>query len=87
MHIVIDKASKIILAGYFSEQETTESYYNIYKKDFKNYGLPKLNISDNQNVFSSKNNRDHFGNSVSNTQLQFIFHSLGGNIKRRSVPQ
>ncbi len=87
MHIVIDKASKRILAGYFSEQETTESYYNIYKKAFKHYGLPKLNVSDNRNVFSSKNNRDHFGDSVSNTQLQFIFHSLGVNTKTTSIPQ
>ncbi|WP_342275224.1 hypothetical protein [Spiroplasma endosymbiont of Cantharis lateralis] len=87
LHIVIDKASKRILAGYFSEQETTESYYNIYKKAFKHYGLPKLNVSDNRNVFSSKNNRDHFGDSVSNTQLQFIFHSLGVNTKTTSIPQ
>ncbi|WP_342259029.1 hypothetical protein [Spiroplasma endosymbiont of Dioctria linearis] len=87
LHIVIDKVSKRILAGYFSEQETTESYYNIYKKVFKHYGLPKLNASDNPNVFSSKNNRDHFGDSVSNTQLQFISHSLGVNTKTTSIPQ
>ncbi len=87
LHIVIDKASKRILAGYFSEQETTESYYNIYKKAFKHYGLPKLNVSDNRNVFSSKNNHDHFGDSVSNTQLQFIFHSLGVNTKTTSIPK
>ncbi|WP_342274905.1 hypothetical protein [Spiroplasma endosymbiont of Cantharis lateralis] len=84
--IVIDKSSKRILAGYFSEQETTESCYNIYKKVFKHYGLPKLNVSDNQNVFSSKNNRDHFGDSVSNTQLQVIFHSFGVNKKNNFNP-
>ncbi|WP_339030742.1 hypothetical protein [Spiroplasma endosymbiont of Cantharis nigra] len=69
MHNVIDKHSKRILAAYSSEHETIDSYYNIYKKAFKHYGLPKLNVSDNRNVFSSKNNRKHFGDSVSNTQL------------------
>ncbi len=87
LHIVIDKASKRILAGYFSEQETTESYYNIYKKTLKHYGLPKLNVSNNWDIFSSKNNCGHFGDSVSNTQLQFIFHSLGVNTKTMSIPQ
>ncbi|WP_342259272.1 hypothetical protein [Spiroplasma endosymbiont of Dioctria linearis] len=69
MHIVINETSKRILAGYFNKQETTQSYYSIYKKAFKHYGLPKLNVSDNRNVFSSKNNRDHFCDSVSNTKL------------------
>ncbi len=87
LHIVIDKASKRILLGYFSEQETTESYYNIYKKAFKHYDLTKLNVSDNRNVFSSKNKRDLFGDSVSNTQLQFIFYSLEVNSKTTSIPQ
>lgn len=87
LHIVIDKASKRILAETFSEQETTESYYAIYKQAFKQYGLPNLNVSDNRNVFSSKNNRDHVGNSISNTQLQFIFHALGVRTKTTSIPQ
>ncbi|AHB36462.1 DDE-type integrase/transposase/recombinase [Spiroplasma apis] len=87
LHFVIDKAGKRILVGYFSEQETTESYYKIYKLAFKTYGLPELNVSDNRNVFSSKNNRDLEGNSVSKTQLQFIFHSLGVRKKTTSIPQ
>ncbi len=49
--------------------------------------MPELNVSDNRNVFSSKNNRDLEGNSVSKTQLQFIFHSLGVRTKTTSIPQ
>ncbi|QGS51929.1 ISNCY family transposase [Spiroplasma tabanidicola] len=87
LHIVIDKSTKIILAGHFSEQEKTESYYRVYKETFVNYGIPIKNVTDNRNVFSSKINRDSEGYSESRTQLQFIFHSLKVSTKTTSIPQ
>jgi len=51
LHACIDRATGRITGAYFSEQETTLSYYIVLKQMIMNYGVPMIIVTDNRTSF------------------------------------
>lgn len=55
LHLAVDRATKKILYGWFSYEETTDSYMILLKNIILNYGIPKRIKTDKRNSFSNNN--------------------------------
>ena len=55
LHLVVDKATKKVLAGYFDYEETTKAYLIILMNMIINFGLPQKIKTDKRNSFSINN--------------------------------
>ncbi|QBQ07850.1 ISNCY family transposase [Spiroplasma gladiatoris] len=87
LHGFIDDATGKILALYFDTEETLMGYYNITKKVFLNYGIPKEILTDKRTVFWSPKEKESDLHSDSLTQYGFLCHNLGIKLTTSSVPQ
>lgn len=57
LHLSVDKGTGTFLAGYFGEQETTETYLVVLMAQSKDYGFPKKIKTDRRNSFSINNTK------------------------------
>lgn len=57
LHLAVDKATKKILYGWFSYEETTETYMILLMNIIINYGIPKKIKTDKRSSFSVNNAR------------------------------
>ena len=55
LHLVVDKATKKVLAGYFDYEETTNAYLVVLMNMIINFGIPKRIKTDRRNSFSVNN--------------------------------
>ena len=55
LHLVVDKATKKVLAGYFDYEETTNAYLVVLMNMIINFGIPKRIKTDRRNSFSINN--------------------------------
>lgn len=55
LHLVVDKATKKVLAGYFDYEETTNAYLVVLMNMIINFGIPKRIKTDKRNSFSVNN--------------------------------
>ena len=87
LHAAIDYSSGNVTGAYFSKQETLDSYYNITRQTFINFGIPYKFKTDNRTIFNyflegkSSAERDTF------TQFGFACKTLGIELETTSVPQ
>ena len=52
LHLAIDKATSIIVGGWFDYQETLNGYYHVLYQILTNYGIPYKFFTDNRTVFN-----------------------------------
>ena len=52
LHLAADKATNIIVGGYFDKQETLNGYYHVLYQILIKYGIPYLFRTDNRTVFN-----------------------------------
>ncbi len=57
LHLAVDKATKIVLFGWFEWEETTRTYFILLINIILNYGIPKLIRTDKRGSFSANNNK------------------------------
>ena len=55
LHLVVDKATKKVLSGYFDYEETTDAYLVVLMNMIINFGIPKRIKTDRRNSFSINN--------------------------------
>ena len=55
LHLVIDKATKLVLFGWFDYEETTRAYFILLFNTIYLYGIPKKIRTDCRKVFDSNN--------------------------------
>ena len=57
LHLVVDKATKKVLYGWFDYEETTMAYLVVLMNMILNFGIPKKIKTDKRNSFSVNNSR------------------------------
>lgn len=87
LHGMIDDATGKIIGLYFSKEETLQSYYEITKQMFLNYGLPEEILTDKRTIFWSPKEKESDMHSDSLTQFGFVCNNLGIKLTTTSVPQ
>lgn len=83
LHLVVDKATKKVLAGYFDYEETTNAYLVILMNMIINFGIPKRIKTDRRNSFSinnaksskSKLNITQFGRICEDLEIELLCNS------------
>ena len=83
LHLVVDKASKKVLAGYFDYEETTNAYLVVLMNMIINFGIPKRIKTDRRNSFSinnaksskSKLNITQFGRICEDLEIELLCNS------------
>ncbi len=55
LHLVVDKATKKVLFGWFEYEEITRGYYVLLLNMIINYGIPQKIKADNRSTFSANN--------------------------------
>ena len=83
LHLVVDKASKKVLAGYFDYEETTNAYLVVLMNMIINFGIPKRIKTDRRNSFSinnaksskSKLNITQFGRICEDLEIELLCSS------------
>ena len=71
LHLVVDKGTKKVLAGWFEYEEVTRGYFVLLFNMIINYGIPKRIKTDNRTTFSNQENK------VDTTQFGIICKMLG----------
>lgn len=84
LHLAIDDATSKVVAGWFSKEETLNSYLMLYKQILEKYGIPMCFYTDKRTVFEYKSKKSKIDTM---TQFQRICSSFGTQIKTTSVPQ
>ena len=88
LHLSIDDASSVVLAGHFEEQETLHGYYCVFAQIIGGYGVPEGFYTDRRTVFASKRTRSARLEDDSSTQFRLAAAKLGVlEIHLTSVPQ
>lgn len=89
LHLAVDKATNIIVGGYFDYQETLNGYYNVFYQILNNYGIPHQFKTDNRTVFNYKKLNEDKCSSDKDvlTQFGYACKQLGTDIDTTSVPQ
>ena len=62
LHLSVDRATSIFLAGYFDYEKTTEAYLILLYTQSVNYVFPKGIKTDRRNSFSINNARNYIKN-------------------------
>lgn len=83
LHLVVDKATKKVLAGYFDYEETTNAYLVVLMNMIINFGIPKRIKTDRRNSFSinnaksskSKLNITQFGRICEDLEIELLCSS------------
>lgn len=75
------------MGAYFDEQETLNSYYNIFKQILENYVIPYMFYTDRRTVFDYKKKVDKDISRNTLTQFGYACKQLGVDLKVTSVPQ
>ena len=83
LHLVVDKATKKVLAGYFDYEETTNAYLVVLMNMIINFGIPKRIKTDKRNSFSinnaksskSKLNITQFGRICEDLEIKLLCNS------------
>ena len=83
LHLVVDKATKKVLAGYFDYEETTNAYLVVLMNMIINFGIPKIIKTDRRNSFSinnaksskSKLNITQFGRICEDLEIELLCNS------------
>ena len=76
LHLVVDKATKIILFGWFDYEETMRTYFILLFNTIYLYGIPKKIKSDCRKVFDSNDGEEtHFGRACKELGIQLISNS------------
>lgn len=83
LHLVVDKATKKVLAGYFDYEETTNAYLVVLMNMIINFGIPKRIKTDKRNSFSvnnaksskSKLNITQFGRICEDLEIELLCSS------------
>ena len=83
LHLVVDKATKKVLAGYFDYEETTNAYLVVLMNMIINFGIPKRIKTDKRNSFSinnaksskSKLNITQFGRICEDLEIELLCNS------------
>lgn len=94
LHLVVDKATKIVLFGWFDCQETIRAYFVLLFNIVYLYGIPKLIRTDKRKGIDSENGeKTHFGraceelgielHSSSNPRFKPNVERENGTFKRR----
>lgn len=85
LHLAVDKATKKVLYGWFSYEETTESYMIILMNIILMYGIPKKIKTDKRSSFSVNNARSS-KSKLNVTQFRRICEELEINLQCNSNP-
>ena len=83
LHLVVDKATKKVLAGYFDYEETTNAYLVVLMNMIIKFGIPKRIKTDKRNSFSinnaksskSKLNITQFGRICEDLEIELLCNS------------
>ena len=83
LHLVVDKATKKVLSGYFDYEETTDAYLVVLMNMIINFGIPKRIKTDRRNSFSinnaksskSKLNITQFGRICEDLEIELLCNS------------
>ena len=83
LHLVVDKATKKVLAGYFDYEETTNAYLVVLMNMIIKFGIPKRIKTDKRNSFSinnaksskSKLNITQFGRICEDLEIELLCSS------------
>ena len=83
LHLVVDKATKKVLAGYFDYEETTNAYLVVLMNMIINFGIPKRIKTDRRNSFfinnakssKSKLNITQFGRICEDLEIELLCNS------------
>ena len=89
LHLAADKATNIIVGGYFDKQETLNGYYHVLYQILIKYGIPYLFRTDNRTVFNyvSLNKDKRTSEKDVLTQFGYACKQLGVDIDTTSVSQ
>lgn len=83
LHLAVDKATKIVLFGWFEWEETTRTYFILLINIILNYGIPKLIRTDKRGSFSANNNKKSKFNT---TQFGMVCDELNIELETSSNP-
>ena len=83
LHLVVDKATKKVLSGYFDYEETTDAYLVVLMNMIINFGIHKRIKTDKRNSFSinnaksykSKLNITQFGRICEDLEIELLCNS------------
>lgn len=83
LHLVVDKATKKVLSGYFDYEETTDAYLVVLMNMIISFGIPKRIKTDRRNSFSinnaksskSKLNITQFGRICEDLEIELLCNS------------
>lgn len=76
LHLVVDKATKIVLFGWFDYEETMRAYFILLFNTVYIYGIPRKIKTDCRKVFDSKNNEEtHFGRACKDLGIKLDSNS------------
>lgn len=76
LHLVIDKATKIVLFGWFDYEETMRAYFVLLFNTIYIYGIPKKIKTDCRKVFDGKNGEiTHFGRACKDLGIELESNS------------
>ena len=77
LHLVVDKATKIVVFGWFDYQETMRAYFVLlFNNTIYLYGIPRKIKTDKRKVFDSENGqKTHFGRACEELKIQLECNS------------
>ena len=89
LHLAIDKATSIIVGGWFDYQETLNGYYHVFYQILTNYGIPYKFFTDNRTLFNylSLNKDKRTSEKDVLTQYGYACKRLGVELETSSVSQ
>ena len=89
LHLAIDKATSVIVGGYFDKQETLNGYYHVLYQMLTKYGIPFKFLTDNRTVFNYMHLNPDKRTSDKDvlTQFGYACKCLGVELETTSVSQ
>lgn len=76
LHLVVDRATKMVLFGWFDYQETTRAYFVLLYNVIYLYGIPKKIRTDKRKVFYNENNENtQFGRICKELKIELASSS------------
>ena len=76
LHLVVDKATKIVLFGWFDYEETMRAYFVLLFNVIYLYGIPRKIRTDKRKVFDSDNREQtHFGRACCELKIELLCSS------------